>query len=221
VTVGQPAVLMIRMANQTGPRPEKLTLRVRLPEGLQHEKGHEIEGEVSVAVARSINLKVTAVRAGRHTVEVVVTAPDGAHAQAMASVLVIEPQAPAATAAVPSRKAVGLVVRKLGEKLPIQGETKDYRIEVVNVGLTDVPGVTVYDRLPEGLAFVSAGNGATYDAAARTVEWKVGTLAANQRQEMVLTVMALTPGEQFVEVWALGEQGQEARLKGSMQVRPR
>ena len=49
-------------------------------------------------------------------------------------------------------------------------------------------GATVSDVLPAGTTFVSATNGATYDAGTNTVHFTTGTLAPRRHHELPVTL---------------------------------
>ena len=51
----------------------------------------------------------------------------------------------------------------------VPGTNTTYTITVTNNGPSTVTGATVSDLLPAGTTFVSATNGATYDAGTNTV----------------------------------------------------
>ena len=59
------------------------------------------------------------------------------------------------------------------------GAPLDYTIRYTNAGPQPSAGATITDTLPAGVSFVSASAGSTYDAAKRTVTWKLGTVAVN------------------------------------------
>lgn len=72
------------------------------------------------------------------------------------------------------------------------GQTVTYRITVHNAGLNRATGVTVTDRLPDGLAFLSADGPGSYDPA--TGRWAVGTLADGSGAALVLRAKATRTG---------------------------
>lgn len=72
------------------------------------------------------------------------------------------------------------------------GQTVTYRVTVHNAGPNRATGVTVTDRLPDGLAFLSADGPGSYDPA--TGRWAVGTLADGSRATLVLRAKATRPG---------------------------
>lgn len=59
------------------------------------------------------------------------------------------------------------------------GELVTYDMIVTNSGNEDATKVVVTDEVPDGLEFVQAFDGGSYDKEKRTITWNVGTLAAN------------------------------------------
>src|SRR5262249_30058700 len=78
--VGDPVTFQIRLSN-TGTGPiSKVVLRGRLPAGLQHPQGNQLEADIGGLAAgptRMVTLKATAVRPGTH-VNVISAVADGA-----------------------------------------------------------------------------------------------------------------------------------------------
>ncbi|MFF2958141.1 hypothetical protein ACFVT1_04290 [Streptomyces sp. NPDC057963] len=72
------------------------------------------------------------------------------------------------------------------------GQTVTYRVTVHNSGPNRATGVTVTDRLPDGLAFLSADGPGSYDPA--TGRWTVGTLADGAGATLVLRAKATEAG---------------------------
>lgn len=59
------------------------------------------------------------------------------------------------------------------------GELVTYDMIVTNSGNEDATNVVVTDEVPDGLEFVQAFDGGSYNETNRTITWNVGTLAAN------------------------------------------
>ncbi|MFE6664002.1 hypothetical protein ACFVFH_10635 [Streptomyces sp. NPDC057697] len=72
------------------------------------------------------------------------------------------------------------------------GQTVTYRVTVHNSGPNRATGVTVTDRLPDGLALVSADGPGSYDPA--TGRWAVGTLDDGTGATLVLRAKATRTG---------------------------
>ncbi|MFE2930027.1 hypothetical protein [Streptomyces sp. NPDC059221] len=89
--------------------------------------------------------------------------------------------------------AADLAVVKAADATTVTvGQTVTYRVTVHNAGPNRATGVTVTDRLPDGLAFLSADGPGSYDPA--TGRWTVGTLADGSRATLVLRAKATRPG---------------------------
>ncbi|MFE2379140.1 hypothetical protein [Streptomyces sp. NPDC059398] len=92
------------------------------------------------------------------------------------------------------RPAADLAVTKAADATTVTvGQTVTYRIAVHNTGPNGATGVTVTDRLPDGLAFLSAdGTTGSYDPA--TGRWAVGDLADGATATLVLRGRATRTG---------------------------
>ncbi|MFJ2371332.1 hypothetical protein ACIOZL_00815 [Streptomyces sp. NPDC087769] len=89
--------------------------------------------------------------------------------------------------------AADLAVAKAADATTVTvGQTVTYRITVHNAGPNRATGVTVTDRLPDGLAFLSADGPGSYDPA--TGRWAVGTLADGSGAALVLRAKATRTG---------------------------
>jgi uncharacterized repeat protein (TIGR01451 family) len=213
--LGQRVDFKIHFLNEDSQPLRNVVLLIRLPDGLRHqERAREIETEpfdLGPGSRKDIDLHLQAAAAGRQVLEAVVTA-QGQQARDQAIVQVAG-SAPAAGRARPD-----LSVGKVGPQVPLQGEKYLYRLEVENRGPMAITNVTLHDRLPDGLELVSAADGGVYDAANRTVEWRLGTLRQRQRRAVLLWLRAVGVGEQVNPVWVQGDGGQEARLTARMEV---
>ncbi|MFJ9161732.1 hypothetical protein ACIRPS_33600 [Streptomyces griseoviridis] len=92
------------------------------------------------------------------------------------------------------RPAADLTVAKAADATGVTvGQTVTYRIAVHNAGPNAATGVTVADRLPAGLTFLSAdGSPGRYDPA--TGQWTVGNLAVGATADLVLRAKATATG---------------------------
>jgi uncharacterized repeat protein (TIGR01451 family)/gliding motility-associated-like protein len=68
------------------------------------------------------------------------------------------------------------------------GEPISYTIVVSNTSQVPAINVVVSDELPEGVSFVSASDGGSYDAQSNTVTWSLGDLAADSNISISLVV---------------------------------
>ena len=77
---------------------------------------------------------------------------------------------------------------KTGPETASPGESIEYEVTWLNGGPAPSQNAVVVDTLPQGLEFVSASHGGRYDAARRTVTWKLGTLPVGASDTLLLTV---------------------------------
>src|SRR5438876_933865 len=73
-----------------------------------------------------------------------------------------------------------------GAATAVPGTNDTYTVTVTNSGPSTVTGATVSDVLPAGTTFVSATNGATYDAGTNTVSFTTSTLASGDMTSLQL-----------------------------------
>ena len=85
------------------------------------------------------------------------------------------------------------IAKSDGKTHVMSGASTTYTITVTNNGPSTVTGALVTDQLPPGTTFVSATNGAIYDAGTNTVRFLTGTLASGESVSFDLTV-AIAPG---------------------------
>ena len=68
------------------------------------------------------------------------------------------------------------------------GDTLTYTIDFENYGYGAAENVTITDKLPDFVSYVSATNGGVFDSATRTVTWKAGTLDIGKKGQVAVTV---------------------------------
>jgi len=84
------------------------------------------------------------------------------------------------------------ITKSDGVTSAVPGTSTTYTITVTNSGPSTITGAQVSDVLPAGATFVSATNGASYDAGANTVHFTTGTLVTGGTASFQLT-LALDP----------------------------
>ena len=94
-----------------------------------------------------------------------------------------------------SSERADLTVSKSSDKTTVQrGDWVTFAVNVTNEGPNATTGVEIIDALPDGLNFVSASAGGTYDPATRTVVWAVGDVPVGVTETLTLVVNATTVG---------------------------
>lgn len=103
------------------------------------------------------------------------------------------------------KPAADLSVTKAADATTVTvGQTVTYRVTVRNAGPNDATGVTVTDRLPDGLAFLSAEGVGRYDPA--TGRWTVGGLPVGAAATLVLRAKAVKTGRIVNTATATGNE---------------
>jgi uncharacterized repeat protein (TIGR01451 family) len=202
VVQGHPLVFNLRVTNQGAVPLSGLLLHAHLPPGLDHFYGSDIElnlDPLGPGETRTEKLEVIAVQPGRHVAELSVRAAGAAPVVAHAAVTV--------------RNDPILGIRLVGPRETWTNREIDYRIEVTNRAPTGARDVVILERLPQGVALVNVGPGGSYDAASRTVQWRLGNLAPGQTRVLVVKLQARATGPALHDLVARIGQGHEARLQ--------
>jgi uncharacterized repeat protein (TIGR01451 family) len=218
VLVGEAVPFQIRVANTGSGAISRIILRDRLPAGLQHPSGNQIEADIGglgPGESRTITLRTTAVKSGQHVNEIFATADNGAtpsgiqltggarnpdlECSAKSQVRVLEP---------------ALQVRVSGPKVCLVKCEGVFSIDVANPGNAPCHGVRLVTNLPEGLDFVAVSDDGAFDAATRSISWGFPALDAGVHR--VLTVKtrgsAIADGSMMVSGQADGNLTAKAEL---------
>jgi uncharacterized repeat protein (TIGR01451 family) len=204
IRVGDPATFQIQVANTGTGAAQQVVLHANLPEGFWHEKGNKIDADLGVVApgeTRTIPLTLNAIRSGKHVNDFSITGEDGVQAASQAVVQITEPV---------------LTLRATGPRRRYLHREAHIELEVANVGTGAATNVRVGNLLPEGLDFVSASEGGTFDPATRTVVWHVPTRAPGHRQTFALKTTPKALGEQVSRAVARDERGAETRVESAV-----
>lgn len=206
VQLGDQAVFQLLMTNTgTGPATN-VVLHDRLPPGLQHPSGGNIDADIGTLApgeSKQVTLPTTAAQVGRHVNEATVTADNTPPASAQAVVQVTQS---------------ALVLRKTGPQSRFLNREAEFDLEVSNPGSAPATNVRVLDRLPEGLEFISASDGGTYDATTRTITWPIGTLEPGQRRGLELKVYGSRAGDYLNRAVAQADRGLEVYADAPLRI---
>lgn len=204
IQVGDRCNFHIRISNAgTGPASH-VVLRERLPAGLKHPEGSDIEadfGTIAPGASKTITLQTTAVGGGLQRCSAQVTAEDGVLVKSEPAVTVSEPI---------------LFLHNTGPGRRIIDHQANFTLEVLNTGTANAENVMVADVLPEGLDFVSATHGGQFDASSRTVHWQVGTLPAGEQRALELKLLPRTAGDLVNRAVVRADRGLEAKAEASV-----
>jgi uncharacterized repeat protein (TIGR01451 family) len=169
-------------------------LEERVPPGLKHAAGAELEFEVGTlkpGETRELELTLTAAQAGHVVNQLVARADGNLQEQAECDLEVIAP-ALAITMDGPSRRYLE--------------RQATYTVSVSNPGTAPAKDVELVTRLPKGLKFVKANNAGHYDSQAHAVVWSLEELPPNDTGTVMLTAIPVEPGEQVLRAEGRAKQ---------------
>lgn len=202
VMQGEKVALKIRVANPGTGVATGVVLRERIPLGLSHPAGEELEyevGDLAPNETREITLTLSATKAGEVLNEL--------HAYATGKVQ-----------ATPARNRIEVIAPALqvkadGPKRRFLERQAVYTVEISNPGTASAERVELVAEIPQGMKFVKADNAGRYDPKTRRVHWKLDKLPAKERGRVTLAAVALEQGPQKLVVQAKAERGLSARAE--------
>jgi uncharacterized repeat protein (TIGR01451 family) len=160
----------IRITNPLAKPVRHIVVRDQLPAGLRHPQGDSVAADIDTlepGAVRTIRLETVAVGNGQQINEVSVRGDDVPEATARTVVLVTEP---------------ALKVQVQAPRQATLGQDLDFQVEVANGGQEPGTDVRLIQVIPDGLEFLTASTGGTYNPATHAISWTLGTLAGGQRQ---------------------------------------
>jgi uncharacterized repeat protein (TIGR01451 family) len=209
VPVGFPVVFEVQVTNHSQQTLTGMVLHARLPAGLTHPAGKEIEadvGDLAPGASKPYKMPLTAAKPGQHVVDVKISAPGGLEAHGQATVQITQ------------GAGAGLTVQQPASvKLFLNKET-ELRIDVTNRQTQGLKNVTVLDSLPDGVEFIAASDRGLFRPDARVAYWLIDYLAPGQTKTLALRVQPKVPGHYANNVTARTEAQQETQSSAQIQV---
>ncbi len=203
--VGETVKFELMISNLGSGPVEKVLLRDLMPAGLQHpaqrSPGDTIEadlGTLAPGQSKTIDMTVKAVQAGRFVNQATVSAPGVAEASAQSAIVVTDSS---------------LSLRMTGPQQSNPNQELEYSLLVSNGGSGPATGVKLTNQLPDGLDYLSASDGGAWNAAGRSVNWDLGTLAPGQSKAVTMRIRAVKAGDWKNLAVARTDRGQEARAE--------
>jgi uncharacterized repeat protein (TIGR01451 family) len=184
VMIGSDAAVGIKLSNPGTGAASKVILQERVPAGLQHPAGGELELEIGTlkpGETRELNLTLHAVQAGKFVNTLVAQGDANLRTEQGATIEVIAP---------------GLSVNLAGPTLRYLERQAKYTVGVSNPGTASAKNVELVTHLPKGMQFVEASDSGHYDPASHSVMWSLAELPAGQSGSVNLTTLAKEAGEQ-------------------------
>ena len=184
VMIGQEVMLSIKIANPGSGIATGVVIEERVPSGLKHAAGSELEFEVGTlkpGETRELDLSLTAAQAGRIINQIAARGEAGLQAQAQCELEVIAP---------------ALAISMEGPAKRFLERQATYTVSVSNPGTAPAKDVELVTRLPKGLKFVKANNAGHYDPQSHTVVWSLEELPPAETGTVTLTAIPIEAGEQ-------------------------
>ncbi len=206
VLIGQEVALSITISNPGSGVANDVILEERVPPGLQHAAGAELQYEVGTLKpheSKQIELRMVATQAG--TISNVLTArgANNLHTENNVQFEVLAPK---------------LEVAMDGPKRRYLEREAVYTVMISNPGTAPAHQVELVAQLPAGLNFVSANNSGSYDQNTKTVHWLLEELPPSETGSVQLTAMPVVAGEQTIRVKGSAEQGLQSEKEHSILV---
>jgi len=195
VLIGEEVPLSITISNPGSGIARKVVLEERVPPGLQHPAGPELEyeiGDLKPNESRQLELKLTAAQAGRIGNVLVARGEANLRVEDRFEVEVLAPQ---------------LDVTLEGPKRRYLEREATYTFSVMNPGTAPARQVQLVAQLPPGLKFVSANNAGHYDESTRTVQWLLEELPVKETGSVELIAMPVEIGAQTLRLRGSAEKG--------------
>jgi uncharacterized repeat protein (TIGR01451 family) len=202
--IGQLIPYKFRVTNAGGSDATGVMIRNVLPAGLRHDGGNELEYEVGVlppGKSREVELGLLAAATGRVVNPATVTADGGLRVTAEAIVDVVGPR---------------VEVTRIGPKKIFVGRQGTFTNTVSNLGSLRASGLTVVELLPEGLEFVSASQGGTYEPRRRLVSWRIDRLEPDDKAQVQVVLRSTGKGPQVSAVKVVDATGLSVEASGEM-----
>jgi uncharacterized repeat protein (TIGR01451 family) len=195
VLIGEEATLTITVSNPGSGIATGVVLEERVPPGMQHPAGAELEYEIGDLMpneSRRLQLVLTAQTPGQTTNRLVVRGDANLKAENQLAIDVVAPQ---------------LDVAIDGPRRRYLEREATYTVSIGNPGTASARNVLLTASLPAGMRFVSANNAGYYDEPTRTVQWQLEELPVREQGSVLLTAMPVAMGEQAIQVRASSELG--------------
>jgi uncharacterized repeat protein (TIGR01451 family) len=178
--------LVITVSNPGTGVATGVVIEEHVPPGMQHPAGAELEyaiGELRPGQSQTLELKLTAARAGAMSNLLIARADGLAPIQKELPLEVVAPE---------------LKLAMSGPKNRYLERQATYELSVSNPGSAPARDVRLAAQLPNGLKFVGANNNGHYDEATRTVHWALAELPVNETGTVQVTTLPVAIGQQTV-----------------------
>jgi uncharacterized repeat protein (TIGR01451 family) len=195
VLIGEQVVMTITVSNPGTGIATGVVLEERLPAGLQHPSGAELEyevGDLRPGESKKLDLPMAAVSPGLASNVLTARADGNLQAQERLDIQVVAPK---------------LDIAMEGPKKRYLEKEAVYQVSLSNPGTAAAQQVELVAYLPPGLKFVSANNLGHYDDANRAVSWRLQELPSNVTDAVELVTMPVESGQHSIKLRGTAAKG--------------
>ncbi len=193
VKLGEEVSYRYVITNEGSGEARDVFVRTVLPAsgGLKHPQGRDLEyeiGNMTPGQQRELVLAVVAAEPGEYKTEAEVSATGGAKDQAAYRTNIIGAQ---------------LQIVRRGPKRRFVGRSATYENIVSNETNFDAVDARIVETVPLGMRFMGASSGGQFDAASRTVTWRINRLGPGQQEQLQIELMPEDAGarESIVKIF--------------------
>lgn len=195
VLAGDDAVLTFTVSNPGSGTATGVTLIERIPAGLKHPAGAELEynvGDLKPGESRQLQLRLKAVQPGTINNVILARADASLRAEHRCSFEVASAK---------------LDLALNGPKRRYLEREATYQVSVANAGTAPAQHVELVAYLPEGLKFISANNSGRFDPNTRAVYWQMDELPVSQHGTCELVTLPVAAGQFNLKVRSVAQRG--------------
>ncbi len=195
VLIGDDVTLAIKVSNPGSGVASGIVISERVPNGLQHQAGTELEfdvGDLKPGETRNLELTMKAVTAGAVTNLISAHGEANLKASERTDISIIAP---------------GLKVTMNGPSKRFLERPAIFNFLVQNPGTAPAKDVELTTYLPKGLKFVKTNNSGQYDPRRHCVTWNLEELPASETGVVQMTALPIEEGEQKLRIEGKAQQG--------------
>jgi uncharacterized repeat protein (TIGR01451 family) len=197
VLIGETLKLSITLSNPGSGVATGVVLSERVPAGLRHVAGTDLEYEVGTlqpGESRKLELDLVADRPGAITNMIFARGEGNLRAEHQLNINVVAPE---------------LEVAVDGPQRRFLEREATYEVGISNPGTAAAKDIELVAHLPDGLEFVSANNAGHYDQATRAVHWRLDELPVQETGVVKLVTMPIRAGEHSLRIRGTAAKGVE------------
>ena len=206
VMVQSDTTLTIRISNPGSGVATGVALIERIPQGLQHPGGAELQyevGNLAPKASKTIQLKLSAVRPGMAKNVLIAKADGLTEVVRESNIDVVAPE---------------LQIAMKGPEKRYLNRKVSYEVAVSNPGSAAAKDVRLVATLPPGLKFVEANNNGHYDPNSRTVRWALAELPVHETGTVRLTALPVEMGDHAVKVQGTADRAIAVKKEQTIKV---